>query len=242
MIKNILFIFYLLITINTFAQEVSPMKYEFPKALKSIVPYGTIENALVVNKYGVGIVDVIPRIGFKGKWEFAPSYNMFMKVEVGLNLVKRDDYIHLSADPGAGEGKVTSAVFARLGLIGIGTPYGNLSFGKQWGVHYTLAGNIDDMYIGGGFAIGVYNAGTDGGVSGTGRADQVAKYELKRDKFYIGLQSQFRDISENDKLFADAFSIAMMYNFSVVKIGGSYSKVLDGVDEPELGSAKINDE
>jgi hypothetical protein len=107
---------------------------------------------------------------------------------------------------------------------------------------YELGGSIDDMYMGGGYAIGAFNAGTDGGVSGTGRADQAVKYEYMHKQFYIGAQGQFRNISENDQPFADAFGVTSSYNFKFVKFGVSYNKVLDGIDDPRLGEAKIGDE
>jgi predicted porin len=156
--------------------------------------------------------------------------------------VRRDEYIKFSADPGIGTGHVPQTVFIRLGLIGVETPLGNVSIGRQWGVNYTLAGNIDDMYLGGAYAIGVYNAGTDGGISGTGRADQVLKYEFIGKKFYLGAQSQFRNISENNQFFADSYGFASSYSFGKIKVGVSYNKVLDGVEVPTPTQAKINDE
>ncbi len=217
---------------------------KFPKELKSIVPYGTLENAFVGSKNEWAVIDIIPRIGLKGEWKIDKEYKYyaFMTAEVGLNLARRNDYITFSADPGPGIGKVQQAVFARLGFIGVGTPYGRISFGKQWGVNYRLGGSIDDMYMGGAFGIGVYNAGTDGGVSGTGRADQSVKYEFDYKSFYIGVQSQFRDISTNDKAFSDAFGATTSYDFKPVKIGVSYNKVFDGIDDPQVGEAKTGDE
>jgi len=214
------------------------------KALKSVVPYGTFEYAYGANKNGSAVVEIIPRIGLKGKWFFDESdkYYFFTTAEVGLHLVNRNDFIEISADPGGGYSKVNQTFYARQGFIGIGTPYGRISFGKQWGVHYTLAGNVDNMYMFGAFAIGVYNAGTDGGPSGTGRADQSIKYELEKGNFYLGVQGQFRDATTQDVRFADATSAAISYKLGNIKIGVSYAKVFDGVDSVTHGEAKINDE
>lgn len=230
---------------SIFAQEKKSPKLTIPESLKSIVPYGTFEYALGGNKNGWGVVDIIPRVGLKGQWAIDESENYFVftTAELGLQLAQRDDIIQISSDPGPGYGKVNSALFARLGFIGIGSPYGNFSVGKQWGVHYTLAGAIDNMYIFGGDAIGVYSAGTDGGISGTGRADQAAKYELFKGDFYFGFQAQFRDISDNDKYFADAYSTAAYYSIpNIIKLGVSYSKVLDGIIEPLPNQPTIDDE
>ena len=219
-------------------------KYEIPSFLKSIEPYGTFEYALAGGKDDMNIVEIVPRIGLKGKWFFDNSneYYFFTTAEVGLHLSKRNDRVYLINDPGGSYATSQSALYTRLGFIGIGTPYGNISMGKQWGVHYNLAGNIDNMYMFGADAIGVYNAGTDGGPSGTGRADQVLKYEITLNDLWIGVQGQFRNTSVNTVHFADTYGAAIMYDFKVVKLGMSYNKVQDGVLEPKFGEASIDDE
>jgi len=243
--KIISILIILIFSSNLYAQVKEGPGLSVPNRLKSIVPYGTIEYAFGGNKEGWAVVDIIPRIGIKGQWAIDEQndYYMFTIAELGLQLTKKNDFIDLSADPGNGIGKVNSALFARQGLIGIGSPYGRFSIGKQWGVHYTLAGAIDNMYIFGADAIGVYNAGTDGGVSGTGRADQAAKYELFKGNFFFGFQGQFRNITDNDQYFADAFAAASYYNIpGIIKFGLSYSKVFDGVEEPEPNQPMIDDE
>jgi len=242
--KKILFILILFTFSNVFSQYKNNPNFNIPDSLKSITPYGTIENVLSISDDGLYISDFIPRVGLKGDWAISDDgkYKMFTKIEFGLNLAKRDDYVSFSADPGNSAGKVMQSVFIRQGFIGVSTPYGNISIGRQWGVNYTLSGNIDDMYLGGGYAIGVYSAGTDGGISGTGRADQSLKYEYTNDKFYFGAQSQLRNISANDQFYFDTYGFASYYKLDFFKIGASYNKVLDGVENPTPTEAKINDE
>lgn len=242
MIKKILLLVLLLVSIKSFSQNKDILNY--PDSLKSIVPYGTFEYALAGNKDAFAVVDIIPRVGVKGEWAFDDNdeYSFFTVAEIGLHLTKRNDYIELSPDPGLSFGKSDNALYARLGFIGISTPYGRISIGKQWGVHYTLAGNIDNMYMFGGDAIGVYNAGTDGGSAGTGRADQAVKYEYTKGKFYVGLQSQFYGaISDSISGFGSS-SIASYYIFGKVKVGASYSQVFDGIVDPEHGEAIYGDQ
>ncbi len=218
--------------------------YVIPSFLKSVQPYGTFEYALAGGQHDMNIVEIVPRIGLKGKWYFDNNhdYYFFTTAEVGLHLSKRNDHISISSDPGGSYATTESALYARLGYIGISTPYGNISMGKQWGVHYNLGGYIDNMYMFGADAIGVYNAGTDGGPSGTGRADQVLKYEITINKFWFGLQGQYRNSSNNSVYFADSFGAAAMYDFGGVKLGASYNKVFDGVENPKHGEASIDDE
>lgn len=241
--KLILLILLVPLNFILLSQEKEGSKY-IPDFLKSVEPYGTFQYALGGNDLGWGVVDIIPRVGLKGEWSFDENdkYYFFTTAELGLKLTNRNDFIVVSADPGAGYGQVNNVLFAREGFIGVGTPFGSISIGKQWGVHYTLAGNIDNMYLFGGMAIGVYNAGTDGGTSGTGRADQAVKYEFTKGGFYFGAQVQFRNISDNDNKYADTYGTAIFYEFKGFMFGVSYNKVLDGVDEPDMQEAKINDE
>ena len=242
--KKLILLFLILPFLSINAQETKQDSFDIPEQLKSFTPYACIANVFSVSENGMYISDFIPRAGIRGKWylDEQQKYNVFMKVEFGFNLVSRNDFVHFSADPGHPQGKSQQSVFTRQGYIGISTPYGNLSMGRQWGVHYTLAGNLDDTYFGAGIGIGVYNAGTDGGISGTGRADQALKYELNVEKFYFGLQGQFRNETVNDQFFADTYGVASSYDFDFVKIGASYNKVLDGVEAPVEIESKINDE
>ncbi|MEN8138244.1 MAG: porin [Bacteroidota bacterium] len=240
--KKIIRVLFIFFSLNLAAQEES--KPKIPDFLRSIEPYGTFEYAAAGYKDGIAVVDLIPRVGVAGEWFFKDSddYYFFTKAEIGLHLTRRNDYITISVDPGGKYGKTDNAIYARQGFIGIGTPFGRISVGKQWGVHYALAGNIDNMYIFGGDAIGVYNAGTDGGPSGTGRADQSIKYEFSNDRFYVGVQGQFRNFSSNNVKFADAAGISSYYDFRIFKFGLSYNKVFDGVEVPIPGETKTDDE
>ncbi|MEN8186398.1 MAG: porin [Bacteroidota bacterium] len=241
---KLLLVIFLLIGFSSFTQEIEEPKYKIPNVLRSVEPYGSVRFAFGGNENGTGVVDHSTRVGVKGEWDFSEGsdYYFFMNAEVGINLSRKNDFVDISSDPGAPYGKANNAVFARVGLIGIGSPYGNISLGKQWSVHYAAIGDVDTMYLFGGDAIGVYNAGTDGGSSGTGRADNAVKYVFSKDNFYLGLQGQFRNISENNEKFADTYGIASYYKLNTFKIGASFNKVLDGVIDPTHGEAAIDDE
>ena len=66
--------------------------------------------------------------------------------------------------------------------IGLESDWLFLRLGKSWSAYYTVAGAADRFAIFGGEAVGVYNAATDGGATGTGRADNALQTE-----FYIDL-------------------------------------------------------
>lgn len=94
----------------------------------------------------------------------------------------------------------------------------------------------------GGDAIEVYNAGIGVGTAETERAYKDVKYEFSKDKYYIGVQTQFYGIvSDSISGFGDA-SIAGYYLVGKVKFGSSYSRTFDGVIDPEFGEAIYGDQ
>ncbi|PSU34836.1 porin [Photobacterium lutimaris] len=88
-----------------------------------------------------------------------------------------------------------SHISNRLGYITADNEdFGHFTLGKAWSVHYDVTGKTDRFWIYGGNTAGNYDGiSGDGGVHGTGRADDVIQY---RNNFYgvqIGLQYQFQD-------------------------------------------------
>lgn len=79
----------------------------------------------------------------------------------------------IGGDPGTQEDSDNVALPLRLAFVGFEGPQGRVSFGKQWSTYYDVAVFTDQAPFFGGSASGTYNAGTDGGVSGTGRANQA---------------------------------------------------------------------
>ncbi|WP_237065203.1 porin [Microbulbifer guangxiensis] len=72
--------------------------------------------------------------------------------------------------------------------------WGDFTVGKQWGIYYDVAEWTDWYEISGGLGSGAYSLGTDGGVTGTGRADSALTWRKRWDlfggEFQLGLQYQ----------------------------------------------------
>ena len=88
----------------------------------------------------------------------------------------------------------------RLGYVGIDfDDWGRVAFGKQWGVHYDVTSFTDRFNAFGTDASVTFNAGTDGGFMGTGRADSALSY---RNTLFgmldLGLQVQLRSITNGE--------------------------------------------
>ena len=120
--------------------------------------------------------------------------------------------------------------------------------GKNWGVYYDIAGMTDKYMVFGALGNGTYNAGTDGGGSGTGRAADVLQLRIKKDVYNLGLQVQYHP-KEFDFLYKGDYEygagISLFYKGldNGVKIGltGNYAHfetsdpLLDGHDVALLG-------
>lgn len=193
----------------------------------------------------IGISNNTPRAGLKLKHALSPNkednFNVIGRIELGFNLVSRDETVEFAVDPGAGVAQVGDAVFARLGFVGITYKDVEFTFGKQNSVYYELGASwVDRTSAFGGAAIGVWNIG-DGGVSGTGRANQVFKVKYKKNGFQLGAQAQARNISENSQSI-DTYGFAGSYSINGFSIGIGYNKVEDGVENPLPNQAKSGDE
>ncbi|WP_308367359.1 MULTISPECIES: porin [unclassified Microbulbifer] len=105
-------------------------------------------------------------------------------MEWGLRLTSARQDIIVSGNQQASPGETINSLFLRRGnLFASHDTWGEFRAGKQWSVYYDVTSKTDDFRVGGGFGSGTYNFGTDGGPSGTGRADGAISW---RKKFPIG--------------------------------------------------------
>jgi predicted porin len=125
-------------------------------------------------------------------------------MEWGVNLVASETQFNLSAQSPSGFGTVesrTNPVFlARLGFAGIDAgPLGRVAVGKMYAVQYDIASYTTDRFnVFGGQGTHAYVAGTDGGETGTGRADRIVQYRNTALKFLeVAVQGQFRSTGDD---------------------------------------------
>ncbi len=250
-IKTVVFFILIAISESLFAQQEDKSNMDNTKSTEilgaKIHPYGSLRfraGVSEVDKFEIG--DFLSRVGLEGKTNLdkKKQYLVITKVELGMNLVNRDDNVHISTDPGHSvTASVNSAIYSRIIYGGFSTPYGDIIAGKNWGIFYDITSVVDYMNHFGGEAIGSWNAGTDGGVSGTGRAENVLQYRLKKGKFFFGAQTQQRNVSYNDKVFADTYGLGASYKTNMFSLGLAYNEVLDGIEEDtiQIGQAMEGD-
>jgi len=114
------------------------------------------------------------RLGVEIERRFSEKSFLFVRYESGLNLLDAFD-----RDKSVEEFK--DGFFDRLAHIGLETPSTHIIVGKNWSTYYEVGAFTDRFMGAGGDASGVFNAGTDGGPTGTGRADNALQTRVSLD-------------------------------------------------------------
>ena len=191
-------------------------------------PYGSIRTIIGISNTGAEVQDDATRMGINFS-TFGPI-KVVGTAEWGINLVQSETTFNAGATTAQGFGVIsqeTQPVFgARLGFLGVDFgAFGRLTFGKQNSTHYDITSYTTDRFnVFGGQSTATYVAGTDGGQSGTGRADQTILYHLKFAKIFdFGAQGQLRTAATSLAFNGFGFSLQATV-LPGLKIGGTYNK------------------
>ncbi|MGF1787571.1 porin [Photobacterium swingsii] len=118
---------------------------------------------------------------------------------------------------------------------------GTITVGKQWSVYYDVTGWTDVFWVYGGSASGTYDgrdeggaAGGDGGVSGTGRADEALTYRNQFGPVKVGVQYQFENGS-NDGSREYGLQGSVIYDIEQVgvSLGATYGQTKYKAEEDD---------
>ena len=134
----------------------------------SLKPYGSVRYRYAISDDSSGFDDAGSRFGLSGELQWKEGFWLLGRAEVGFNLFEELNEV-ISAS-----GRLSDSfedMSARLIYGGVSTPSTTLTFGKNWSSYYQVSGLTDRFSDYGGEASGTYNALTDGGPTGTGRAD-----------------------------------------------------------------------
>jgi predicted porin len=191
-------------------------------------PYGQIRIHLAAFKDDAQVEDNATRMGIN--FATRGKIKVIAGTEWGVNLVRSETQFNLSSAPPADQfGELvtlTNPVFLpRLGFVGgdFG-PFGKVTLGKEYAPQYDIASYTTDRFnVFGGQGTLAYVGVTDGGVTGTGRADRVVQYRNTFLKiFEVGLQGQFRGAGPtNGDGGAASLQVKVLPG---VKIGGTYTR------------------
>ena len=197
--------------------------------LRKFEPYGRFQGHVAVFDDEAEIQDNVSWLGLK--FETGDRFKLFARFELGTNLIGNVDKFRAGARTDSGlltlEELENPDVFgARLGYLGVDFgAAGRVTMGKDWGMHYSIAGYTTDRWNAfGGQASLAYPGYGDGGISGTGRADQVINYRVTVTKIVeLGAQAQFAN-SQNDE-FVDGYGASVQLTvLPGLKLGGAYTQ------------------
>jgi predicted porin len=219
--------------------EGTPLSADIP-----IKVYGSFRFLSGVDSSGLSeLQDNLSRIGITGRMPWGSTRaSVFARAEVGVRLIKNDTRVIFGGDPGNSVGQANNVFSSRLGIIGMEAPFGTISWGKQYSTYYDIGGWTDQFLVWGTEAQESFPAGTDGGISGTGRADQCFRYQSPPHPLKFAVQVQNRDISPNARKGADTFGASLLWDLPKgLSFGGAYSEVRDGVPTPDPIQPKEGD-
>jgi len=127
-----------------------------------------VENRITETALGDGA----SRVGVRGEWQLSKNWWAMGRAEGGFDILE-------TFTPKAGEQDEDGfGLRERLLYAGFDSENLTASYGKNWSAYYKIAGMADRFSIFGGGATGIFNANTDGGATGTGRADDVLQARI----------------------------------------------------------------
>jgi predicted porin len=160
--------------------------------------YGRFSGHLAFTDDGVDVANNGSRFGIKAEQKLSDGFSVIGQGEWKVNLGQGDTRYNISENPETGLAELDSttndAIGTRLGFLGMRFgPYGTLTLGKQWGVYYDVSEWTDRYAVFGAHGSSTYNAGTDGGQTGEGRANDAVIYRVALGPVRLGAQAQFLD-------------------------------------------------
>lgn len=216
---------FLLCSLMTSAQT---EEREKDSILLTIMPYGSFRGHFAFYNQEIEFQENASRIGFYLGID-KRGYTFFTGIELGMNLFKSNSQFNSDGNTAGGflvaqKDQVNQVFNSRLGYLGMDFgKWGRLTLGKQWSVYYDITSYTDLFNVFGGQGSATYNAGTDGGSSGTGRADQSVIYRNRMGKFTFGLQAQAKNAFNNE--WIDGFGVSAQYEIlKGLRIGGAFNR------------------
>lgn len=192
-------------------------------------PYGSFRAHMAYYDDELELQENVSRIGFQIGVTNKKGLRFFVGAELAMNLFKGPVQFNTDGNTNSGflaiQNSQNRQVFStRLGYVGIDfKKYGTIQMGKQWSVYYDITQFTDKFNVFGGQGSATYVGNSDGGGSGTGRANQSVTYRLHWHNWFLGLQGQFDSTSNN--YLVDGYGISLQYELlDGLKIGSAINK------------------
>jgi predicted porin len=160
--------------------------------------YGSLRAHVAHYQEKSEVQNNLSRVGFRMQREFATGLTAFARGEWLVNLVENQIDFNIESNSSDEFGRLTReptrvAFETRLGNVGLEKgKWGRLTVGKLWSVYSDVSLITDQFFVFSGRASGTYNAGTDGGIGGTGRAEKAVAYRNQVVGVSLGGQIQLK--------------------------------------------------
>ena len=230
------FTFTALAALSTFAPIANSVEL-FKNEKTSISLNGNLSIYYLNNGEVEEISDGFSRYMFDMSHNLKNDWQALAKLEWGVQVSNTDDKIIVNHNGLTSTGPTSDTTWLRQGYVGVShNKYGSFTLGKQWGTSYDLAGLTDIFEIFGAEASGTYNFGTDGGFSGSGRAEQAMQYRIKYQNVsfalqYLASEDELYTSGENGEDFSailnfnNAYGMSIMYQAPYdIGLGLAYNK------------------
>lgn len=205
---RLLLCFLLLPASQLIAQSIDESKDSTELQLKF---YGSFRGHFAAYNKEIEIQENASRLGFEIS-AIRKGIRYFAGLEMQVNMFRSATSFNLSASTTGGylqadRNQDRQLLSSRLGYLGADLgKWGTVVLGKQRSIYYDITGYTDRFNVFGGGASATYTAGTDGGYTGTGRADQALTYRNSTGRFSYGAQFQFLNSNNNRWLDGLAFN------------------------------------
>jgi len=172
-----------------FAPEARKILGIVQKIKSMLLLYASIRLNVTHESGRTQINDGASRVGFIAKKSLSNDNEIFARAEGGINIVDQIEAFS-SGDANTSERDANSTITPRIYYAGYRRNQFRALAGKNWSAYYDVAGLTDRFAVYGGTSMGVYNANTDGGGSGTGRADHVLQIRYRGEMWQLSMQGQ----------------------------------------------------
>lgn len=177
------------------------------------------------------------RAGFFYYHQFTNDMELMLQYEAGVNGEGDTHFVNLSD---------ASDSNRRLSYFALKYMDNSIIVGKYWSAYYDIAGFTDLYMAYGAKSSGAFNAGTDGSLSGTGRAGKMLQVRTKKDTYDATLQIQYKHDALRDLNTDYSYTMAgsLIYKgWNDIKLGASiaYGKFDETTPESEAVGIDGND-
>lgn len=194
--------------------------------------YGSFRAQLAYYENRVDVQDNSSRFGIRAAAAIPNFVTIFGRAEWSVAFGATQQRLNLDASTTSGALEVQdegSPFRTRLGVIGLDfAKGGRIAFGKQWSTYYDVSGFTDVFNVFGGRATGTYNAETDGGLAGTGRASNALSYRITIFDLLLGGQVQFFGDRPG---IVDSLGVVAQYDSPIdLDVGAAYNHSFYSLD------------